>query len=117
MASLPPEEATDFTPEQISALYPKDLTLQHVQIFFRHGVPQRVISSNVFIGERTPTHHRLVAAGIPAFWNVCKAADEFRETTLLSTGIFQSLHYRRKVENPDSNGRLQNVNRAGERSW
>jgi hypothetical protein len=40
MASLPPEEATGFTPEQISALYPKDLTVQHVQIFFRHGLPQ-----------------------------------------------------------------------------
>lgn len=116
MASLPPEETADFTPEQISALYPKDLTLQHVQIFFRHGIP-RVITSNVVLGERTPVRQLLVAAGIPASWNVCKAADEFRETTILSPGAFHSLRYRRKVENPDSNQRLQNIGRPGERLW
>jgi hypothetical protein len=37
MASLPPEATTDFTPEQVKSLYPPDLTLKYVQIFFRHG--------------------------------------------------------------------------------
>jgi len=39
MASLLLEAVEDFTPDQVKSLYPSDLTLQYVQIFFRHGIP------------------------------------------------------------------------------
>lgn len=127
MASLPPEATKDFTPEQISTLYPSDLALQYVQIFFRHGTPQTSLPSHAtsnsnsnpifVIGERTPVRQRLASAGIPSLWDVCTAADEFRSTALLPTGQFHSLHYRRKVEIPGTNGRLENPNRMGERCW
>jgi acid phosphatase len=47
MASLPLEAIEDFTPEQVKSLYPQDLTLQYVQIFFRHGCPLTNSFSNV----------------------------------------------------------------------
>jgi hypothetical protein len=37
MTSLPPEATADLSPELIKTLYPPDLQLQYVQIFFRHG--------------------------------------------------------------------------------
>ena len=39
MASLPLEAVEDLTPDQVKSLYPSDLKLQYVQIFFRHGIP------------------------------------------------------------------------------
>jgi hypothetical protein len=39
--SLPPEASADFTAQQVRALYPPDLVLQYVQIFFRHGNPSQ----------------------------------------------------------------------------
>lgn len=69
------------------------------------------------LGERTPVRQRLAEAGIPPFWNVCKSADEFREAALLPAGDFHSLHYRRKVENPETTGRLKQISRTGERYW
>lgn len=39
MASLTAEAAQELTPDQITSLYPSDLKLQYVQIFFRHGIP------------------------------------------------------------------------------
>ena len=47
MASLPLEAVEDFTPEQVKSLYPQDLTLQYVQIFFRHGCPLTSFSNGV----------------------------------------------------------------------
>jgi len=47
MSSLPPHATTDFTPEQVKALYPSDLTLQYVQIFFRHGLSLMNHSQNM----------------------------------------------------------------------
>jgi hypothetical protein len=43
MASLPSEAIKEFTPEEVKALYPSDLTLQYVQIFFRHGIPTKML--------------------------------------------------------------------------
>ena len=118
MASLPPEATQELTPDQITSLYPPGLKLQYVQIFFRHGTPQhRVLGVDLVLGERTPVHQRLAEAGIPPFWNVCKSADEFREAALLPAGDFHSLHYRRKVEHPETTGRLKNISRTGERYW
>jgi len=122
MGSLPPHAATDFTPEQVKALYPSDLTLQYVQIFFRHGLSlieqfPKHIANRVVAGERTPVRQRLVAAGIPPFWDVCAAADEFRQTALMPAGDFRSLHYRRKVEKPEPTGRLESVAQSGKRYW
>ena len=117
MGSLPPNAARDLTAEEIAAQYPSDLTLRYVHIFFRHGTIGLMNKSNGRLGERTPVRQRLAVAGIPPFWNVCKAADEFRGAALLPSGEFRSLHYRRKLEIPESNGRLGNVNRNGERYW
>ena len=122
MASLPPDATTDFTPEQVKTLYPSDLTLQYVQIFFRHGLSLIVllpnhIANRVGAGERTAVRQRLVAAGIPPLWDVCTAADKFRQTALMPTGDFRSLHYRRKVEEPESTGRLKSVTQSGKRYW
>src|SRR5271155_742841 len=47
MASLPLEAVEDFTPDQVKSLYPPDLTLQYVQIFFRHGTPLTLSFSNL----------------------------------------------------------------------
>src|SRR2546423_6012106 len=38
MPSFPPEATADLSPEEIKTLYPPDLQLQYVQIFFRHGI-------------------------------------------------------------------------------
>ena len=76
------------------------------------------MSTNDFVqGERIPVRQRLADAGIPRFWNVCKAADEFREAALLPAGDFHTLHYRRKVEDPETTGRLKHIDRPGERYW
>ena len=119
MASLPPEATTDLTPEQVKTLYPPDLSLQYVQIFFRHGISPPQIHTKLTHqqGERTPVRQRLQNAGIPPFWNLCRAADEFRATIALPDNSFHSLHYRRRVEIPDSKGRLVKFNQAGERYW
>ena len=118
MASLPPEATQAFSPDQITSLYPSDLKLQYVQIFFRHGNHHyRELEADLVLGERTPVRQGLAEAGISPFWNVCKSADEFREAALLPTGDFHSLQYRRKVENPETNGRLKNVSRTGLRHW
>jgi len=37
MSSLPPEAVAEFTEEQVKTLYPPNLQLKYVQIFFRHG--------------------------------------------------------------------------------
>jgi len=60
---------------------------------------------------------RLQNAGVPPFWKLCRAAEEFRATTVLPNNSFHSLHYQRRVENPDSKGRLKKVNKIGEPYW
>jgi hypothetical protein len=37
MASLSGEETKVFSSQEVQQLYPKELALQYVQIFFRHG--------------------------------------------------------------------------------
>jgi hypothetical protein len=117
MASLPPEATRDLSTEEVRSLYPPDLTLKYVQLFFRHGSPRSIPLLISFLGERTPVRQRLAAAGIPPLWNVCKAAGEFRGTALLPSSEFHSVHYRRKVEEPELNGRLKKINGTGEGYW
>ena len=116
MASLPKEAKRNLSEQEIEALYPKDLILQYVQIFFRHGLAPIVQGANK-TGERTPVKRRLMQAGIPPYWDLCKAADEFRAAALSEDGVFESLHYSRKLERPEENGRVGHVNQDGNSMW
>ena len=68
-------------------------------------------------GERTPVRRRLEEAGIPSFWNLCKAAEEFRGTVYSPLGDLRSVHFRRKLEIPTTSGRLDKIDRNGDRLW
>jgi hypothetical protein len=48
---------------------------------------------------------------------MCRAAQEFRGIALLPEGGIDFVHYQRKVETPDANGRLKDVVKNGERCW
>jgi len=71
----------------------------------------------IHVGERTPVRSRLREAGIPPFWDLCRAADEFRVAALVPSGEFQSLHYQRKLELPEPDGRVGRVDQSGIGSW
>jgi len=60
---------------------------------------------------------RLLHAGLPENWSLCSAADEFREAALHPTGQFHPLHYHRKIEVPEQDARLKDVNKSADRYW
>jgi acid phosphatase len=81
-----------------------------------NNLAKRTIA-NDRVGERTPAKIRVKGAGIPLFWDTCDAADNFRQTIMTPSGEFQSLRYRRRLEQPDSTGRLKSFAEKGTRSW
>ncbi|BFZ63297.1 hypothetical protein YB2330_004419 [Saitoella coloradoensis] len=101
MTSLPPRP--DYTPSELSVLYPPSLRLIHLQVLARHG-------------ERTPVRARLQNAGVPEHWNLCHAAKRFRASVLLPEGSIpgamrsdevwdEGMRYSRRVETFDRNGK------------
>lgn len=84
MTSLRPRDP--YTPEELRALYPPNLTLRQVQIFLRHG-------------ERTPITSRFASANLPQFWPYCRHASTLRAALLHApTGSFSPFEWTRHLE-------------------
>jgi acid phosphatase len=85
MTTLVPREP--YSKEELEKLYPKELQLQLVQVFLRHG-------------ERTPVSSRFQNAGLAPYWPYCNVARRMiqmaaGEKDLSSWNGFQ---WRRKME-------------------
>ncbi|GFF31624.1 histidine acid phosphatase, putative [Aspergillus udagawae] len=85
MTTLVPREP--YSKEELEKLYPKELQLQLVQVFLRHG-------------ERTPVSSRFQNAGLAPYWPYCNVARRMiqmaaSEKDLSSWNGFQ---WRRKME-------------------
>ena len=84
MTSLQPRDP--YTPDELRALYPSQLTLRQVQVFLRHG-------------ERTPITSRFANAGQPRFWPYCRHASTLRAALLHApTGTFEPFEWTRHLE-------------------
>lgn len=84
MASLQPRDP--YTPSELRALYPPELSLRQVQVLLRHG-------------ERTPVTWRFASAGLPQFWPYCRHASTLRAALLNSrSGAFSDFEWTRHLE-------------------
>ncbi|KAI9650115.1 hypothetical protein NHQ30_000128 [Ciborinia camelliae] len=93
--SSPPRRP--YTEEEIQKLYPINLELQQVQIFFRHG-------------ERSPTSARFENTGLAAFWPYCSSANQnqLSNVTIIGdddTSRPSTLRWRRQLETFDFDGK------------
>ncbi|KAF7720119.1 Acid phosphatase [Penicillium ucsense] len=85
MATLVPREA--YTPEELQQLYPKNLKLQLVQVFLRHG-------------ERTPVSARFQNTGLSPYWPYCGAARRMVQIASSKEDLssWSGFQWRRKME-------------------
>ncbi|KAL1999620.1 hypothetical protein VTN02DRAFT_4265 [Thermoascus thermophilus] len=85
MTSLTPREP--YSKEELERLYPKELKLQLVQVFLRHG-------------ERTPVSSRFQNAGLPAYWPYCHVARRMVATAASKQDMstWDTFQWRRKME-------------------
>ncbi|KAL1963894.1 hypothetical protein VTN77DRAFT_7700 [Rasamsonia byssochlamydoides] len=85
MTTLTPREP--YSKEELEHLYPKNLKLQLVQVFLRHG-------------ERTPVSPRFQNAGLPAYWPYCSIAR--RMTAMVASkedlSTWDNFQWRRTME-------------------
>ncbi|KAL2822375.1 histidine phosphatase superfamily [Aspergillus cavernicola] len=85
MTTLIPREP--YSPEELNKLYPKELKLQLVQVFLRHG-------------ERTPVSSRFENVGLIPYWPYCNVA---RRMVQMAAGneelsSWNGFQWRRKME-------------------
>lgn len=91
---------------------PPELELEQVHLYVRHGEPfillvlcSSPLSPLLLTGERTPVRVRMSEppASIPARWELCKAAQQFRAavTSNLNSSVVEDLPVRRVVERED----------------
>ncbi|KAG9239243.1 histidine acid phosphatase-like protein [Amylocarpus encephaloides] len=73
-----------YTPEELKALYPKDLELHFVQVLLRHG-------------ERSPVSARFQNAGLAPFWPYCAVARQLINATQ-EANEWTPLKWRRRIE-------------------
>ncbi|EYE98874.1 putative acid phosphatase [Aspergillus ruber CBS 135680] len=85
MTSLVPREA--YSQDELDQLYPKDLKLELVQVFLRHG-------------ERTPVSARFQNTGLAAYWPYCNVARRMIQmaTSSQDMSTWDSFAWRRKME-------------------
>ncbi|KAL5342451.1 histidine phosphatase superfamily [Aspergillus crustosus] len=85
MTTLVPREP--YSPEEISKLYPKELKLQLVQVFLRHG-------------ERTPVSSRFENAGLNPYWPYCNVAQRMIQMAASNEQLssWNGFQWRRKME-------------------
>lgn len=76
-----------YTDEELRTLYPKNLTLQLVQILLRHG-------------ERSPVSARFQNAGLAPYWPYCNAAKRFSSVVMTNTdwSSWNDFQWRRRIE-------------------
>ncbi|KAL4880932.1 histidine phosphatase superfamily [Aspergillus karnatakaensis] len=85
MTTLIPREP--YSQEEVSKLYPKDLKLQLVQVFLRHG-------------ERTPVSSRFENAGLVPYWPYCNVAQRMVQMAASNEELssWNDFQWRRKME-------------------
>ncbi|KAL2871822.1 putative acid phosphatase [Aspergillus lucknowensis] len=85
MTTLVPREP--YSQEEINKLYPKELKLQLVQVFLRHG-------------ERTPVSSRFENAGLIPYWPYCNVAQRMVQMASANEDLssWNGFQWRRKME-------------------
>ncbi|KAJ5872940.1 uncharacterized protein N7529_005293 [Penicillium soppii] len=85
MTSLIPREP--YTQDELARLYPKELKLQLVQVFLRHG-------------ERTPVSSRFTNTGLTPYWPYCGVAKRMVQMASSSKDLsaWNGFQWRRKME-------------------
>ncbi|GKZ69703.1 lysophosphatidic acid phosphatase type 6 [Aspergillus niger] len=85
MTTLVPREP--YSQEELDRLYPRDLKLQLVQVFLRHG-------------ERTPVSSRFQNAGLAPYWPYCNVARQMIQMAASNKDItsWNGFQWRRKTE-------------------
>ncbi|KAE8144565.1 phosphoglycerate mutase-like protein [Aspergillus avenaceus] len=85
MTTLTPREP--YSQEELQKLYPRDLKLQLVQVFLRHG-------------ERTPVSSRFQNAGLAEYWPYCTVARQMIQmaTTNKDLSQWKGFEWHRKTE-------------------
>ncbi|CBF88456.1 putative acid phosphatase [Aspergillus nidulans FGSC A4] len=76
-----------YTQDEVEKLYPKELKLQLVQVFLRHG-------------ERTPVSSRFENAGLPPYWPYCNVARRMVQMAASNEDLssWNAFKWRRKFE-------------------
>ncbi|KAI0436078.1 putative acid phosphatase [Xylaria telfairii] len=100
-----PSKPPAYTPEELRELYPNELQLKQVFVFIRHG-------------ERTPTSARFHHIGLNPFWNQCGNIRKFMSVVLSgdTSGEWEELKWRRKLETFDDNGKPRIASDGKERN-
>ncbi|PYH92558.1 phosphoglycerate mutase-like protein [Aspergillus ellipticus CBS 707.79] len=85
MTTLIPREP--YSQEELDRLYPRDLKLQLVQVFLRHG-------------ERTPVSSRFQNAGLAPYWPYCNVARQMIQMASSDKDMtsWNGFQWRRKLE-------------------
>ncbi|KAJ5167461.1 uncharacterized protein N7482_006242 [Penicillium canariense] len=85
MTTLTPREP--YSPEELERLYPKNLKLQLVQVFLRHG-------------ERTPVSSRFQNTGLSPYWPYCGVARRMVQMAASNKELssWNGFQWRRKME-------------------
>ncbi|PYI07157.1 phosphoglycerate mutase-like protein [Aspergillus sclerotiicarbonarius CBS 121057] len=85
MTTLIPREP--YSQEELERLYPRELKLQLVQVFLRHG-------------ERTPVSSRFQNAGLAPYWPYCNVARQMIQMASSNKDItsWNGFQWRRKME-------------------
>ncbi|KAI5289441.1 hypothetical protein KEM54_003857 [Ascosphaera aggregata] len=85
MTSLQPRPP--YTQEELEKLYPKELQLELVQVFLRHG-------------ERTPVSSRFKTTGLSPYWPYCSAAKRMRAIAATKENLssWDIWKWQRKIE-------------------
>ncbi|KAL4893671.1 phosphoglycerate mutase-like protein [Aspergillus ambiguus] len=85
MTSLNPREP--YSQEELNKLYPRELKLQLVQVFLRHG-------------ERTPVSSRFQNAGLAPYWPYCNVARQMIQMAASNQDVssWNGFQWRRKME-------------------
>ncbi|BCR93483.1 putative acid phosphatase [Aspergillus luchuensis] len=85
MTTLVPREP--YSQEELDRLYPRDLKLQLVQVFLRHG-------------ERTPVSSRFQNAGLAPYWPYCNVARQMIQMAASNKDLssWNGFEWRRKTE-------------------
>ncbi|KAK1139376.1 hypothetical protein N8T08_000827 [Aspergillus melleus] len=85
MTTLIPREP--YSKEELDQLYPRDLKLQLVQVFLRHG-------------ERTPVSSRFQNAGLAPYWPYCNVARQMIQMAASNQDVssWNGFQWRRKME-------------------
>jgi hypothetical protein len=105
----PTSSAMGMLNEQDYEPAPPTLNLEQVHVYVRHGMRLSHCSAIMLIiywvvtGERTPVGIRMSEApgNIPAFWNLCKSARQFKAAVVGANNASDSIEILRLSERAD----------------